>query len=68
MTEPSYFLTRDELADLCESRRCARQVEHLRRIGVPFHLTPSGRPVVTRKALEGGRETAKQKNWEPALG
>lgn len=47
------FLNADELAELTGRKVKSKQIEALRRIGVPFRVNALGKPVVTRVAIEG---------------
>jgi hypothetical protein len=49
------FLTADELAELTGRKVKSKQIEALRRMGVPFRVNAVGKPVVTRVAIEGPR-------------
>lgn len=61
------FLDTAELFALTGRRQKARQVDQLRRMGVPFWVNASGHPVVTRAALEGGSSNPQSApTWEPA--
>lgn len=62
---PNLFLTRDELHVLTGRRMKSKQIEALRRMGLPFWVNASGHPVVSVAAVEGQREPAAQANvWE----
>ena len=52
------FLTADDLAELTGRKIKSKQIEALRRMGLPFHVNAVGKPVVTVAALEG-RKPAK---------
>lgn len=63
------FLDDEELFQLTGRRQKARQIEQLRRMGIPFWINAGGRPVVTRAALEGKKDAAKpEPKWEPKWG
>ncbi len=49
------FLTPAELRTLTGRAHKARQIEALRRMGIPHWINAAGCPVVPRAALEGGR-------------
>lgn len=49
------FLSLDELADLTGRKIKSKQVEALRRMGVPFRVNALGRPVVAAAAIIGTR-------------
>lgn len=55
------FLTPDELADLTGRKIKSKQIEALRRMGLPFHVNAVGKPVVTVSALEGRKQTVPAK-------
>lgn len=54
------FLTKDEVAELTGLKTKRRQVEQLRKMGLPFWLNAANAPIVPRSAIEGGRATAGQ--------
>ncbi|MFS2027121.1 DUF4224 domain-containing protein [Massilia sp. CT11-137] len=47
------FLTPDELAELTGRKIKSKQIEALRRMGLPFHVNASGKPVVPSWAAQG---------------
>lgn len=47
------FLTSDELAELTGRKIKSKQIEALRRMGLPFHVNACGKPVVPSVAIEG---------------
>ena len=47
------FLTTDELAVLTGRKLKSKQIEWLRRSGIPFRESATGHPVVTRNAIDG---------------
>lgn len=47
------FLTADDLVQLTGYRRSSAQRRRLDALGVPYHATRSGRPVVTWDAVNG---------------
>ena len=60
------FLSAEEIKTLTGFQRKARQVEQLRRMGIPFFVSAGGRPVVTRTAVEGRREmNTRPGSWSP---
>ena len=62
------FLTPEEIRTLTGRAQKSKQVEQLRRSGIPFTLNASGQPIVTRTAIEGGRkeEFITKKTWRSA--
>lgn len=60
------FLNLDELAELTGRKLKSKQIEALRRMGVPFRVNAVGRPVVASAAIEGGRPPPMNKEpvWE----
>lgn len=52
------FLTADELAELTGRRIKSKQIEALRRMGLPFHVNAAGKPVVSVSTIEGRRQVA----------
>ncbi|WP_081063057.1 DUF4224 domain-containing protein [Burkholderia stagnalis] len=67
------FLSPFELAVLTGRKIKSKQVEALRRMGVPFFVNACGRAVVARSAIEGrtsvqGRsDSGTRSGWRPAV-
>jgi len=61
------FLTPQELETLTGFSHKASQIAQLRRMGIPFFINGSGRPVVTRAAVEGQREHSQPITWSPTV-
>jgi len=61
------FLEPAELRILTGRAQKARQVEQLRRMGIPFHVNASGHPIVARAVIEGNSSQAAppKPTWEP---
>ena len=59
------FLTREQLQILTGRKMKSKQVEELRRMGLPFWVNACGHPVVSVAAIEGRRDAAPTK---PAVG
>lgn len=53
------FLEGWEIAELTGRKIKSKQVEALRRMGMPFFVNASGKPVVVRSAIEGRMEAKK---------
>ena len=68
-TNSTTFLTKEELAELTGRKMKSRQVEWLRRSGIPFYVNAGGRAVVARAVIEGRNEdvTLTTKPWEPEV-
>lgn len=58
------FLTADDLAELTGRKIKSKQIEVLRRMGLPFHVNASGKPVVTAAAVEGRKAPPAPPVWE----
>lgn len=58
------FLTKDEVAELTGLKTKKRQVEQLRKMGLPFWLNAAEAPIVPRSAIEG-KATARQATPKP---
>lgn len=61
------FLTPAEVAELTSYKRYGKQVEALRKMGIPCRVNPSGRPIVVRAALEGAGkvvEAPQGRRWQ----
>lgn len=63
------FLEPSEIRTLTGKAQKAKQIEQLRRMGVPFYVNASGHPVIARAVVEGGRkeQPANLKPWRPAV-
>lgn len=67
------FLSPIELVVLTGRKIKSKQIEALRRMGVPFLVNACGRAVVARAAIEGRatdsgrRESAIRAAWNPAI-
>lgn len=63
------FLSRDQTRELTGAATRARQIDVLRRNGIPFVVNAAGWPVVTVSAVEGqrGAVTVQQKAWTPKV-
>lgn len=66
---PPLFLNDEEMAILTGFKWHSKQVEWLRKNGVPFRVNAGGQPVVTRSAIEGGQQLQEpiKKAWEPSV-
>lgn len=54
------FLTKEEVAELTGLKAKRRQVEQLRKMGLPFWLNAACTPIVPRSAIDGGRGASAQ--------
>jgi len=61
----SIFLQPEEIATLTGRKVKAKQIEMLRRMGVPYFVNATGHPVVTRAAVEGTKGESVQTRWMP---
>lgn len=62
------FLDDGEIKTLTGKSQKSKQVEQLRKMGVPFHVNAAGRPVVARVNVEGGRQQVVKQAWRPSNG
>lgn len=61
------FLTREQLHILTGRKMKSKQIEALRRMGLPFWVNACGHPVVSVAAIEGRRDEIPKKPevvWE----
>lgn len=64
----SRFLTRPEIRELTAFAIKAKQIEQLRKMGIPFFVNGGGWPVVAFSAIEGRtQEPQPQSRWTPAV-
>lgn len=61
------FLEDAEMAKLTGFKIKSKQIEWLRSQGIPFRVSATGHPVVTRSSVEGRPEAASTDGWAPAL-
>jgi hypothetical protein len=62
------FLEDDELAKLTGYKIKSKQIEWLKAAAIPFRVSATGHPVVTRGAIEGRKEEpAKPPRWVPSV-
>ena len=63
------FLTEDEMATLTGRQWKSKQIEWLKRAGVPHWVNAAGRPIVARAAITGQKtESApKPRTWPPRV-
>lgn len=61
----STFLTCDDLAALTGRKVKSKQIEALKKMGLPFWINAIGKPVVTVAAVEGRKDDPIKKKWEP---
>ncbi|WP_186053548.1 DUF4224 domain-containing protein [Burkholderia gladioli] len=61
------FLSLNDIVVLTGRKVKSKQVEALRRMGVPFFVNACGRPVVARSAIEGGATKALSPGWNPSI-
>lgn len=60
------FLTADELAELTGRKIKSKQIEALRRMGIPFHVNAVNKPVVSATAIEGRKPPVPAApTWQP---
>ncbi len=69
MTTEKLFLDDEELAQLTARRMKSKQVEWLRTAGIPFRVSATGHPVVTRAAIEGRtpEPETRRGTWTPRV-
>lgn len=65
---PDLFLNDAELAKLTGFKIKSKQIDWLRAQGLPFRVSATGHPVVTRLAVEGRQDEADASGgWTPGL-
>ena len=58
------FLEPVEIAELTGRKIKSKQIETLRKMGLPFFVNACGKPVVSRSAIEGRKEAQQTSTWE----
>ncbi|GAA6121504.1 DUF4224 domain-containing protein [Acidovorax sp. FG27] len=63
------FLDDDDLTRLTSRKMKSKQIAWLRSAGIPFRVSATGHPVVTRAAVEGRtpEPAARQNGWTPRV-
>lgn len=63
------FLEPIEIRVLTGKAQKAKQVQQLRKMGVPFYINASGHPIVARASVEGGAKNqhAEPQTWRPTV-
>jgi len=63
------FLDRKDIIELTNKKAKGKQIDTLRRMGIPFFVNSTGHPVVTRSAVEGKPEAEQpvKKTWVPKV-
>lgn len=61
----SLFLDANDIAALTGCKLKARQIEQLKKMGLPFWVNAAGRPVVPRSAIDGQKMVEQDKSWTP---
>lgn len=59
------FLGNDEITVLTGRKIKSKQIEALRKMGIPYFVNATGHPVVTRTAIEGKKDEPQPKKWTP---
>lgn len=70
LTEGVMFLSTGELVELTGRKVKSKQIDVLRRMGVPFFVNALGRPVVARSSVEGGARAVARSadaSWQPRV-
>ena len=58
------FLDSSEIFALTGRKMKGRQIDTLRKMGIPFYVNATGHPVVTLTAVEGRKEEPIHTTWE----
>lgn len=61
----SIFLPADEIVRLTGRKVKSKQIDALRKMGIPYFVNATGHPVVTTAAVEGKKETPQPSRWTP---
>jgi hypothetical protein len=63
------FLDKDDIVALTNRKAKGKQIDILRRMGIPFFVNSTGHPVVTRSAVEGKPEAEQpvKRAWVPKV-
>lgn len=58
------FLTVQDISELTGRKMKSKQIEALKKMGLPFWVNAIGEPIVTVAAVEGRIEPQREKVWE----
>lgn len=62
------FLNSDDVIALTGRKAKSKQIEALRKMGLPFWVNAVGKPVVTISAVEGSRrDVGIKRSWAPPV-
>ena len=61
------FLSAHDLATLTGRKVKVKQIEALRRMGLPFFINARGQAVVSRSAIDGAPQERRSSGWKPAV-
>lgn len=62
------FLEPEDIVRLTGRKTKTRQIDELKRQGIPFFVNATGHPVVARAIVEGRKDNAPEKvKWQPRL-
>lgn len=61
------WLTDEQLEKLTGRKSKSKQIEYLKRSGIPFRVNATGHPVVTRSAVEGKPVDNTPRGWQPRV-
>lgn len=59
----SAFLSSADISDLTGRKIKSKQIEALRKMGLPFFVNAVGKPVVSIAAVEGRKPPTPKKQW-----
>jgi hypothetical protein len=62
------FLSSDDVAELTGRKIKSKQIDALKKMGLPFWINAAGKPVVSTAAIEGRKEPPRKTTWEPSHG
>lgn len=63
------FLTTEEVKQLTGYARKTKQIQQLKKMGIPFFISATNRPIISRSVIDGNPKNAKPQKttWQPAL-
>ena len=57
------FLSSTDICDLTGRKTKSKQIEMLRKMGLPFFINAAGKPIVPATAIEGKKTSAEKNKW-----
>ena len=69
MMNVDLFLNAEEVHQLTGFKRKTKQIQQIKKMGIPFFINATNRPIVSRSVVDGSAKAKppKTQGWQPAL-